>query len=287
MVTQKTLGGKVTLDGIGLHTGEPVSVDLSPAAPDSGIRFFRSGCLDHGGVLAHPANVVSTDRSTTLGCHGVYVRTVEHLMAALYSERITNCVVTVSAEELPVLDGSAAPFIEAIRSVGSVDQGVPVRSAKVTTSALIEQGSGLIAVAPSDGFSVTYVASYPETPIGIQITEYVEGRDDFAAAVAPARTLGFSWEVEQLLARGLARGGSLDCAVVADHTCYLTDLRFDDEVARHKILDTVGDFYLMGLPRMRVVCVRSGHRLNSAMCRKLLSDGIVEMLPKVGSPVEV
>lgn len=287
MIAQKTLGGKVTLDGIGLHTGEPVSVDLSPAAPGSGIRFFRSGCPDHGGVLAHPANVVSTDRSTTLGCHGVCVRTVEHLMAALYSERITNCAVTVSAEELPVLDGSAVPFIEAIRSVGSVDQGVPVHRAILTASALIEQGSGFIAVAPSDGFSVTYVVSYPETPIGVQITEYVEGRDDFASSIASARTLGFSWEVEELLSRGLARGGSLDCAVVADHTRYLTDLRFDDEVARHKILDTVGDFYLMGLPRMRVVCVRSGHRLNCAMCRRLLSEGIVEMPPSSGSPVQV
>lgn len=264
MATQKTLKDSVVLRGIGLHTGIEVTAQLSPADPDSGIAFVRSDVEGDNVILANPTNVVSTDRSTVLGFNGVCIHTVEHVMAALYSEGITNCRITVSAGELPILDGSAAPFVEAIRVV------------RVTSPTLVEQGSSLIAVSPSDVFSVTFVVSYLGTPVGVQISEFTEGVDDFAQAIAPARTLGFSWEVEELLSRGLAQGASLECAVVADHSGYLTDLRFADEVARHKILDTVGDLYLLGVPRMRVVCVRSGHRLNNELCRKLLSEGLID-----------
>ncbi|NLU40834.1 MAG: UDP-3-O-[3-hydroxymyristoyl] N-acetylglucosamine deacetylase [Firmicutes bacterium] len=277
MVTQRTLAGSTVLRGIGLHTGVPVSVELHPAAAGHGISFCRADLPDFAGIAAHPANVVSTDRCTVLGQGGVSVRTVEHLMAAFYATGITNCKVIVSAEELPVLDGSSLPYIEAIRSVGCLDQPYPARIAAVNAATLAESGKGLIAVAPSDGFSVTSVLSYPGTPVGVQISEYVEGRDDFASAVAPARTLGFTWEIDELLARGLARGGSLECAVVADESKYLTELRFEDEAARHKILDTVGDLYLMGVPRMRVLCVRSGHRLNNELCLKLVQNGLLEL----------
>lgn len=276
MIAQKTLSDSVVLRGMGLHSGEEVTVELIPAEPDSGILFVSSDTGRDHVVQADPANVVSTDRSTVLGRDGVRIRTVEHLMAAFYCEGVTNCRVAVSASELPALDGSAAPFIEAIRSVGCVDQEAPSQVVRVTSPTLVEQGSSLIAVSPSEEFSVTFVVSYPETPVGVQISEFAEGRDDFAQAIAPARTLGFSWEIGELLSRGLAQGASLECAVVADHSRYLTDLRFADEVARHKILDTVGDLYLMGFPQMRVVCVRSGHRLNNALCRKLLSEGLIE-----------
>jgi UDP-3-O-[3-hydroxymyristoyl] N-acetylglucosamine deacetylase len=148
----------------------------------------------------------------------------------------------------------------------------------VTVATVIEHGAGLIVAAPSDRFCVTCVVAYPGTPVGVQITEFAEGRDDFAAAIAPARTLGFTWEIDELLSRGLARGGSLECAVVADDSRYLTELRFEDEVARHKVLDTVGDLYLMGVPRMRVLCIRSGHRLNNELCRKLIQDRLLEYL---------
>ncbi len=276
MATQKTLKDSVVLRGIGLHTGIEVTAQLSPADPDSGIAFVRSDVEGDNVILANPTNVVSTDRSTVLGFNGVCIHTVEHVMAALYSEGITNCRITVSAGELPILDGSAAPFVEAIRDAGCVDQGIPARVVRVTSPTLVEQGSSLIAVSPSDVFSVTFVVSYLGTPVGVQISEFTEGVDDFAQAIAPARTLGFSWEVEELLSRGLAQGASLECAVVADHSGYLTDLRFADEVARHKILDTVGDLYLLGVPRMRVVCVRSSHRLNNELCRKLLSEGLID-----------
>lgn len=276
MVTQKTLVGSTVLNGVGLHTGVPVSVELHPASPGHGIRFCRTDVPGFNSIVAHPANVVSTDRSTVLGSGGVSIRTVEHLMAALYGTGITNCTVAVSAEELPILDGSSLPFVDAIRSVGCVDQQCAARVARVTSATLVENDAGLIAVSPSSGFSVTYVVSYPGTPVGTQISDFHEGRDDFAAEVASARTLGFTWEIEQLQSRGLARGGSLECAVVADDTRYLTDLRFEDEVARHKILDTVADLYLMGVPRMRVICTRSGHRLNNDLCRKLLLNDAVE-----------
>jgi len=282
MITQKTLKESIVLKGVGLHTGARVWVELSPAEPDSGIYFCSSGPEGRTTVKADPLNVVSTDRSTVLGSDGMRVYTVEHLMAALYSEGITNCCVTVSAGEVPILDGSAAPFIEAIRGAGCLDQGVPARIARVTAPALVESGSSVIAVAPSDGFSVTFVVAYPVTPVGVQISEFTEGRDDFARDIAPARTFGFLWEVEELTSRGLALGASLECAVVADHSRYLTDLRFSDEVGRHKILDTVGDLYLLGIPRMRVVCFRSGHRLNNELCRKLLSEGLIEIVEACG-----
>ncbi len=276
MVTQRTLAGSTVLHGIGLHTGVPVSVELHPAAAGHGISFCRADLPGFVGIAAHPANVVSTDRCTVLGHGGVSIRTVEHLMAAFYATGITNCKVIVSAEELPVLDGSSLPYIEAIRSAGCIDQPCAARTVSVKAATLIERGTGLIAVAPSDGFSVTSVVSFPGTPVGVQIYEYLEGRDDFACAVAPARTVGFTWEIDELLSRGLARGGSLECAVVADESKYLTELRFEDEVARHKILDTVGDLYLMGVPRMRVLCVRSGHRLNNELCLKLIQNGVPE-----------
>lgn len=276
MVTQRTLAGSTVLRGIGLHTGVPVSVELHPAAAGHGISFHRADLPGFDGIAAHPANVVSTERCTVLGHGGVSIRTVEHLMAAFYATGITNCKVTVSAEELPALDGSSLPYIEAIRSAGCLDLPHAAPIAAVGTAILLEHGRGLIAVAPSDGFSVACVISYPGTPVGVQISEYVEGRDDFASAVAPARTLGFTWEIDELLSRGLARGGSLECAVVADENQYLTELRFEDEVARHKILDTVGDLYLMGVPRMRVLCVRSGHRLNKELCLKLIQNGMLE-----------
>jgi UDP-3-O-[3-hydroxymyristoyl] N-acetylglucosamine deacetylase len=278
MVKQRTLAGSTVLHGIGLHTGVPVSVELHPAAADHGISFHRADLPDFDGIAAHPVNVVSTDRSTVLGRGGVSIRTVEHLMAAFYATGITNCKVIVSAEELPILDGSSLPFIEAIRSVGCLDQQDTARIASVTVATVIEHGAGLIVAAPSDRFCVTCVVAYPGTPVGVQITEFAEGRDDFAAAIAPARTLGFTWEIDELLSRGLARGGSLECAVVADDSRYLTELRFEDEVARHKVLDTVGDLYLMGVPRMRVLCIRSGHRLNNELCRKLIQDRLLEYL---------
>ena len=251
MVKQRTLAGSTVLHGIGLHTGVPVSVELHPAAADHGISFHRADLPDFDGIAAHPVNVVSTDRSTVLGRGGVSIRTVEHLMAAFYATGITNCKVIVSAEELPILDGSSLPFIEAIRSVGCLDQQDTARIASVTVATVIEHGAGLIVAAPSDRFCVTCVVAYPGTPVGVQITEFAEG-----AMTSPLQSLQperlASWEIDELLSRGLARGGSLECAVVADDSRYLTELRFETKLPG-KGLGHGRRSVLMGVPRMRVL----------------------------------
>jgi len=258
---QRTIRRQVSVDGIGLHSGEPVTLTLSPAAADTGILFRAAdGTL----VPADIDHVVDGRAATTLGAFGVRVRTVEHLMAAAAALGIDNLVVDVTAEEVPALDGSAKPFVDLLYSAGTATLPVPIRPLAVRQPVRVGDGHRWLEISPSDAFRITYTLDNPHPVVGCQIVSLEISESVFVDELAPARTYGFLKDVAAMRKNGLARGGSLDNAVVVGKRSVLNDsLRFTDEFVRHKMLDLVGDLWLLGRPLMGHVTVRNaGHALN-------------------------
>jgi len=214
--------------------------------------------------------VRSTVRCTTLGSQTSEVHTVEHLLAALLGMGVDNAVITVDGAEIPIMDGSALPFAQAIADVGREEQRAQRRELVVREPYWVREGDKVLVVVPADEFKINFFVSFPE-PVGIQFLETPPITPDyFLSDIAPNRTFGFRAEVERLYSAGLARGGSLDNAVVIDREGYMGPLRFPDEIVRHKALDLIGDFALMGLyPRCEVIALRSGHALHVAAARDL------------------
>ncbi|MFQ3610033.1 MAG: UDP-3-O-acyl-N-acetylglucosamine deacetylase [Fimbriimonadales bacterium] len=251
-----------SIAGIGLHTGELCRIVLHPAEMGTGI-WARFG--SHQFPIRWDY-VVNTQRATVVGDGGHTLSTVEHLMSALWALTITDCVVEVlQGREVPILDGSAYPFIEAIRATGLTATGVQV-SRVLRQPAMVRQGERYGAVVPSTGTFATGYIQFPE-PLGVQAGTFA--LDQFEPEIAPARTFGFLHEVEALRQQGLARGGSLDCALVIDQTGYHNPARFEDEPLRHKVLDAVGDLYLCGahLVGFHLVVVKAGHALHTALAK--------------------
>ncbi len=273
MNNQQTLRNRISCSGIGLHGGAKVSLTLHPAAPNTGIVFYRGDVQgDEPRVPALYQNVVDTAMCTTIANEdGVKVSTVEHLMAALYGCGIDNALIEVDAPEVPIMDGSAAPFVFLIECAGIVDQGVPRKMIRVLRSIEARAGGATASLAPAEGFSVSFEIEYDSPVIGRQQCTMALHNGGFKSEICRARTFGFEHEVDALRARGLARGGSLDNAVVVSGDGVLNEggLRYGDEFVRHKVLDSVGDLYLAG---GRLIGhfhgVRSGHALN----QQLLSD---------------
>lgn len=262
------------LTGIGLHSGQPVAVRVLPAAPESGLTFRLLPGGQEFGVQA--ANVLDTSRCTRLGADGVSVQTVEHLLSALAGLEISDAVIESEGGELPAMDGSAAPFVALLQSAGlreSSEQIVPLRPAKPIL--LQGEGGATVAVLPAEWFSATVVLDYPNHPfLGTQAVTFEPGRDDYAQTIAPARTYGFLSEIEQLRAHGLALGASYDNAVVLGDDRYESVLRFPDELARHKLLDLIGDLALVGRPlAAHVFAIKPSHTLNVRLA-VLLSDSL-------------
>jgi UDP-3-O-acyl N-acetylglucosamine deacetylase len=274
---QRTLARTIRASGIGLHTGAPSSVRLVPAPPDHGVVFVR---VDLPGAPAIPARlgqVAATERGVVLGQHA-RVATVEHLLAVAMGLGVDNLLVEVDGEEVPCGDGSGQVFAEAIRQAGVVDQGLPRRPIGLSTPAWTDAHGSVVVALPASHLRVTSVVTVEGAPIPAQLAEFDAATDDFAAGIAPARTWGLAAEAEALRARGLARGASLATVLVLGPQGYLNEPRFPDELARHKILDAIGDLALLGRPlHAHVVAIRSGHALHLALARAIA--GAVGLAP--------
>lgn len=265
---QRTLSGSNVLAGIGLHSGQDTAMTMHPLPPDSGIHFIT--VPGRAMIPAHVASVADTNYATTVSGRGEQIKTVEHLLSALHAFGITNLMIRV-AGEIPVLDGSAAEFCDAIAGAGVVDQAEGRREIVVDRVYQVEDGDRRLTIEPFDGFAASYDLSYPP-PVGDQTCDFeLESPEQYSREIASARTFGFISDLAMMSELGLAVGGRLDnCILVGEDAVVNTELRFDNEFARHKVLDIIGDLYLLGYPvRGRVTAERSGHRMNIALLREL------------------
>jgi UDP-3-O-[3-hydroxymyristoyl] N-acetylglucosamine deacetylase len=269
MPYRRTLRRAVGCTGIGLHSGKPVRLELKPAPAEHGIRFLRT---DVGVEI--PASIeylARLDHATTLSRDGVSVDTVEHLLAALHGLGVDDALVEVDGPEVPILDGSGAPFVILIHEAGLKPLAVNRRYLKILKPVEVVRGAKSIRISPADHLRVSYVIGFDHPLLRHQAASFRVAADTFAEAIAPARTFGFLREVETLRRSGLALGGSLDNAVVIGETGVLNNrLRFEDEFVRHKILDAIGDLALLGHPVVgHLEATRAGHALHAALCQRL------------------
>ncbi len=271
MDAQRTLRRQISCVGIGLHSGNKVNLTLKPAAADFGIRFRRTDLGGHE-IAATVQHLGGIQLATGLARNEVSVETVEHLLAALTSTGIDNVLVELNSPEVPIMDGSAAPFIYLIHEAGVKKLQAPRKYLKIVRPIAISRGDKRIALYPSDHFKVTYSISYDHPLLRhqsrtIRITEH-----SFVEEIAPARTFTFLKDVEMMRQNGLALGGSLENAIVLGETGILNNaLRFEDEFVRHKILDAIGDLALVGYPVIgHLVAHRAGHALHTEFATKVL-----------------
>jgi UDP-3-O-[3-hydroxymyristoyl] N-acetylglucosamine deacetylase len=285
MTVQRTLRRQVACAGIGLHSGNKVNLTLKPASPDTGIRFRRS---DLGGIEI-PASVdrlSGTFFATGLKHDGATVDTIEHLLAALSSQGIDNAIVELDHSEVPIMDGSSAPFVYLIQEAGTKIQAEPRRYMKILRPITASRGDAVMSVYPADAFKVTYTISFDHPLLRHQSHTVTVDESSFAEGIAPARTFGFLREVEMMRQKGLTLGGSLDNAIVLSETGVLNNtLRFEDEFVRHKILDAIGDLALLGYPLLgHVVANRAGHAMHTTFAKRVLEERdawtIVELAPE-------
>jgi len=274
---QTTLAGTVTCSGIGLHTGKPVKLTLHPADADTGIQFVRLDVIEeHSVIPAYYLNVCDTRLGTTIAnSHGVTVSTIEHLMAALWGSGIDNAIVTLDGPEVPIMDGSSEPFVFLIECAGIKTLSSHRDTLEVLKKVSVKQGDSTASIRPFDGFALNITIEYPGTAIPRQRALYDFSTQSFKHALCRARTFGFAADVEKLQAQGLARGGSLDNAIVIGDDAVLNEegLRYGDEFVRHKALDCVGDYFLSGLRiRGAVTTTRPGHSINHKLLTALFSD---------------
>ena len=271
MESQRTLRRQISCAGIGLHSGNKVTLTLKPAAADTGIRFRRT---DLGvEIPATVGYVTSLQYATVLGKDGATVETVEHLLAALVSSGIDNVVVELNHNEVPIMDGSAAPFLYLVQEAGVKRLSAARKHLKIVRPVQITDGDKRIAVYPSDHFKVSYTISFDHPLLRHQSRTERITEQSFAESIAAARTFGFLKEVEWMRQNGLALGGSLENAIVIGDTGVLNALRFEDEFVRHKILDAIGDLALVGYPIIgHVVAHRAGHALHTSLVSRLLEE---------------
>ena len=274
MSHQNTIARAVATEGIGLHTGVPVRVRLLPAPAGTGIVFRRVD-LDGFAIKATAKNVARVSYATSLMRKGVLISTTEHLLSALAASRIDNVFIEIDNLEVPIMDGSALPFLRLVQEAGLKRQRAAQTWAKVIRSVEIVEGEKRISIHPADQFSITYRIVFNHPLIGEQERSFTLSQSSYERAIAPARTFGFIDEVEMLRKSGLVRGGSLENAVVLTRTGVMNPegLRFPDEFCRHKILDLIGDLALLGHPIVgHVVAERAGHAMHVALVNKLLRE---------------
>jgi UDP-3-O-[3-hydroxymyristoyl] N-acetylglucosamine deacetylase len=284
MIYRRTLRREVACTGIGLHSGKPVRLRLLPAPAEHGIRFVRTDVsVEIPATLGH---IGAQDHATTLNRDGVSIGTVEHLLAALLGLGIDDVRIEVDGPEVPVLDGSAAPFVILLHEAGLRPLAVPRQLLRVVRPVEVVHGGKLARLVPCEHFEVSYAIGFDHPLLRHQALSLRVTPRSFSEQIAPARTFGFLREVELLRKSGLALGGSLENAVVIGETGVLNNkLRFEDEFVRHKILDAVGDLALLGHPLVgRLEATRAGHALHAAVANRLLqTPGAFELLP-AGAP---
>ena len=285
---QRTVAKKVSCRGVGLHSGRPATLTLAPAPPDAGLSFVRK---DLGVEIPARADlVVDTQLSTTLGLGGARVATVEHILAALTGMGIDNCRIEVEGPEVPILDGSAAPFVYLIQEAGIRTQHTGKRFLLVKRPIEIRDGDKFVRIEPAPEMSLRFTVDFNHPLCTDQTFSFVFSDRLFAREVARARTFCFVRDIERMKAAGLARGGSLDNAVVVDEFSILNSggLRFPDEFARHKVLDALGDLTLIGMPLIaRFTAHKSGHALNQALVRRLLAESAAHEVVRIEGEAEL
>ncbi|MBQ1656893.1 MAG: UDP-3-O-acyl-N-acetylglucosamine deacetylase [Rhodocyclaceae bacterium] len=297
MIRQRTIQTPIETTGIGLHSGQRVRLSLRPAPVNTGIVFYRDDFTPPVRLPADPYAVCDTRLCSGLQtAEGIKIGTVEHLMSALAGQGIDNLNISVNAPEIPILDGSAAPFVYLLRSAGIVEQPAAKKLLRVKKTIRIEEDDKWVQLAPHEGFRLDFTIAFDhpaiaatETRVSIDFAQHAYGRD-----VARARTFGFAHEVELLRANGLALGGSLDNAIVLDEYRILNaeGLRYADEFVRHKALDAIGDLYLCGHPLLAAyTAYKAGHAMNNQVLRALLEDQsaweIVEFTDAAHTPAAI
>ncbi len=262
---QKTVVREISVSGIGLHTGVPSTLTFKPAPEGTGMRFVRTDLAGQPEVKADIDGVIETDRGTTISSNGVKIHTVEHVIAAVVGLGIDNLIMEVTASEPPVGDGSSLPFAKALLEAGVTEQKAQKDYHFIEHPVSFAEGDIQVIAMPSDTFSISFTVNYPNSFIGSQHVYLPVTPDTFVNEMAPARTYCFEKDVEKLRGKGLIKGGSLENAIVVSEKGILNKdpLRFPDEFVRHKVIDFLGDFALLGVPaHLRIVSIKSGHRTN-------------------------
>jgi UDP-3-O-[3-hydroxymyristoyl] N-acetylglucosamine deacetylase len=277
MIRQRTLKNEIQATGVGLHTGDKVYLCLKPAPEDHGIVFRRVDLDPAVDIPAKAENVGDTTLSTSLVSGDVKVSTVEHLLSAMAGMGIDNAIVEVSAAEVPIMDGSAGPFVFLIQSAGILEQSAPKKFIRIKKKVSVEDGDKTACFLPFDGFKVSFSIDFDHPAFqGRALSASVDfSSTSFVKEVSRARTFGFMHEIEYLRSQGLAKGGSMDNAIVVDDFRVLNEdgLRYEDEFVKHKVLDAIGDLYLLGNSLIGEFCAhKSGHALNNKSLRELISQ---------------
>lgn len=277
MIKQRTLKNSIRATGVGIHTGEKVYMTIRPALPDTGIVFRRVDLLDPVNILARCENVGDTSLSTTLVNNGVRVATVEHLLSAMAGLGIDNAYVDLSAPEVPIMDGSAGPFVFLLQSAGIEEQNKAKRFIRIKKSITVQDGDKWARFEPFDGFKVGFSIDFdhPIFTCKSSAAEIDFSTTSFVKEVSRARTFGFMRDIEMLRERNLVLGGSMDNAIVLDDYRVLNEdgLRYEDEFVKHKILDAIGDLYLLGHSLIGAFYGhKSGHNLNNRLLKALLAN---------------
>ena len=274
MPRQRTLRNKLSCVGVGLHSGREVKLELKPADVDSGIIFLRTDLPNRPMIHATAANVTATLRATTLAENGAKVFTVEHLLSALNACKIDNCAVEISAEEPPVLSGNSIDFFNMIQTAGVVEQDKERKNIELEKIYRVdgEDGKRFIMALPCEKFRVSFVSVNPHPLIGIQYADFEITEKIYAEEIAPARTIAYEKEIDALRSMGLGLGGTLENVIVYNDAGWLNELKYPDELVRHKILDVIGDLRLAGIFNCHIVAAASGHALNTELAKKIYTD---------------
>jgi UDP-3-O-[3-hydroxymyristoyl] N-acetylglucosamine deacetylase len=271
---QCTVAKEISCTGIGLHSGKKVDITIKPTPADSGIVFERVDTSPCRSVKASFDHVIATNNATTIGFNGSSVSTVEHIMAAFFGMGIDNALVQIDGEEIPIMDGSSAPFVWLLKNAGVTPQNSRKRFVLVTKQVDVEDGNRSVRLYPSNELKITYSIDFDHPLIKDQTYELSFSQSNFVQEISRARTFGFLKDVQTLRNNGLAQGGSLDNAIVMDEFRVLNEdgLRYKDEFVRHKILDFIGDLAILGyIPIGHFVVERSGHYLNQKLLRKFMA----------------
>ncbi len=272
---QRTVAGNISCNGTGVHSGRPVNLTIKPAPSNHGIKFVRKDLRNAPCIPAVFKMVTDTTAATVLGSNGAIVSTVEHLLACLAGLSIDNALIEIDAYEIPILDGSAFPFVDMIKQIGICDQEAQRCFFVIKKPVILEEDGKSAAIYPENSFKISYTIEYDNNLIGQQSYSLEINDTAFEKEISKARTFGFYHEYQMLRNHGLARGGSLENAVVIDGENILnTDgLRYPDEFVRHKILDCIGDFSLLGMPVLgHIVASKSGHLFNHKLLTKLFAN---------------
>lgn len=268
---QRTLGQPVSQSGVSLHLGVETRVRVLPAAANTGRVFIRTDLPGHPQIPANVQAVKQTQLSTELRTDTASVRTVEHLLAALTGLGIDNAYIEVDGPELPLLDGSAQPWVSELQGVSTQSQSIAAATITVTSPVWVREGEAFVVAMPAPEIRLTYGINFDLPAIGSQWYSWAPIEEGFAAAIAPARTFGLAHQIDYLRQQGLIKGGSLENALVCDRTGWLNPpLRFENEPVRHKLLDLVGDLGLLGrLPRAHIIAHKASHTLHVELARAL------------------